>query len=171
MNAKILDDQIVTYPYTWSDFVKDNNNSNYPPDTDMLDIFPETDVAKEGYKCVRVVEQPKPDYNPFTQVCTQDQDPVFEDSQWVLKWTVRDMTQEELEAENEQRRQSNKELAEDLLVQTDWTEIPSVTNTEYTPHLINANLFVEYRLALRAIAVNPPINVNPWPVKPDEIWG
>jgi hypothetical protein len=38
------------------------------------------------------------------------------------------------------------------------------------PYLANAAEFVAYRSQLRKIAVNPPVIVNEWPVKPDEVW-
>lgn len=65
----------------------------------------------------------------------------------------------------------NKQQAELLLQETDWTESPSARNTEKTPHLVNGDAFDDYRVALRAIAVNPPeTQVTDWPVEPDEQW-
>ena len=67
--------------------------------------------------------------------------------------------------------QANKAQAESLLQETDWTESPSARNTVKTPHLVNGDAFDDYRVALRAIAVNPPTTViADWPVKPDEVW-
>jgi len=64
----------------------------------------------------------------------------------------------------------NAQLATQLLSATDWTEVPSVTDTSHTPHLTNGAAFVSYRVALRAIAVNPPQTVASFPTKPDEAW-
>ena len=64
----------------------------------------------------------------------------------------------------------NAQLATQLLSATDWTEVPSVTDTSHTPHLTNGAAFVTYRVALRAIAVNPPQTVASFPTKPDEAW-
>ena len=72
--------------------------------------------------------------------------------------------------EGQQNKASNKSQAEQLLQQTDWVEIPSVSDIANTPHLVNYADFITYRLALRTIAVNPPVTVQEWPVKPDEIW-
>ena len=67
--------------------------------------------------------------------------------------------------------QQNKAQAESLLQATDWTENPSARNTEKTPHLVNGDAFDDYRVALRAIAVDAPeTQVTDWPVKPDEVW-
>jgi hypothetical protein len=63
-----------------------------------------------------------------------------------------------------------KQKAESLLSSTDWTEIPSVTNTANTPHLINSDEFVTYRNFIRILAVNPIPNPS-WPPVPTEQWG
>jgi hypothetical protein len=59
--------------------------------------------------------------------------------------------------------------AQSLLKDTDWTEIPSVTNTANTPHLINSSDFISYRNSLRELAVNPISNPT-WPPLPTEQW-
>ena len=65
---------------------------------------------------------------------------------------------------------ANKAKAMELLTATDWTEVPSVTDPTHTPHLTNGAAFITYRVALRAIAVNPPQTVASFPTKPDEAW-
>lgn len=70
----------------------------------------------------------------------------------------------------ELNRQANKQQAEQLLQATDWVEVPSVSNTANTPHLINYQEFITYRLAVRAIAVNPPTEPATFPTKPEENW-
>lgn len=73
-------------------------------------------------------------------------------------------TPEEIQAENKSEAQS-------LLTATDWTEIPSVTDTANNPHLTNQADFIAYRNAVRGIAVNPPTTpVDPWPTVPTEKW-
>ena len=62
-----------------------------------------------------------------------------------------------------------KDQAKSLLSATDWTEVPSVSDTTKSPHLINVSEFVAYRDALRALAVNPVANPV-WPVLPIEQW-
>jgi len=65
---------------------------------------------------------------------------------------------------------ANKAQAVSLLVATDWSELPSVTNTANTPHLINASEFASYRNTIRAIAVSPPDATVNWPTIPTEQW-
>ena len=83
---------------------------------------------------------------------------------------ARDLTEEELTAKDNQKKLQNKSQAESLLAATDWTEIPSVAAETSSPRLTNSADFVSYRMQLRAIAVNPPITVEEWPIKPEEIW-
>jgi len=64
----------------------------------------------------------------------------------------------------------NKAQAQQILRDTDWVENPSVSNTANTPHLVNYDEFIAYRLAVRAIAVNPPTGPADFPDKPDEVW-
>lgn len=64
----------------------------------------------------------------------------------------------------------NKSHAEQLLRDTDWVEVPSVSDTTRIPHLANYEEFMTYRLALRAIAVTPLVVVIEWPVLPTENW-
>ena len=66
--------------------------------------------------------------------------------------------------------EDNKELAKQLLSETDWVNQPDVINTSLTPHLLNHSEFIAYRSALRAIAVNSTTGNLTWPTKPQEQW-
>ena len=66
--------------------------------------------------------------------------------------------------------EENKKNAINLLIDTDWVELPSVSNTSINPHLINVNEFLSYRSTLRDIAVNTPKENITFPTKPDAIW-
>jgi hypothetical protein len=65
---------------------------------------------------------------------------------------------------------ANAARAKQELLATDWSENASVRNAAVTPHLTNASDFDAYRLALRAIAIDPPVTVAEWPVRPDSTW-
>jgi hypothetical protein len=62
-----------------------------------------------------------------------------------------------------------KATAQSLLMDTDWVEIPSVTNPVNTPYLLNANEFLKYRAAVRVLAIKPIENPI-WPALPTEQW-
>lgn len=73
--------------------------------------------------------------------------------------------------ESQQLAAQNKTKAQQLLSETDWTATVDINNPQYSnPYLANQPEFLAYRSLVRAIAVNPPAIVDPWPVKPDEIW-
>jgi hypothetical protein len=128
--------------------------------------FPTPFVAPEPYE--PVMESPQPSYNPITQA-VQQTTPEQTDGQWYQVWVVVDLTPEQIAYNQEQKANQNKQQAQSLLTGTDWTEIPSVTNPENTPHLTNAAEYITYRNALRAIAVNPTWNVV-FPTAPTETW-
>jgi REP element-mobilizing transposase RayT len=86
-------------------------------------------------------------------------------------WEVVDLDPEQIAYNEEQAKQRNKQQAETLLQQTDWTCTVDINNPEYSdPYLANQNEFLAYRSAVRKIAVNPPVTVTEWPVEPDEVW-
>lgn len=64
---------------------------------------------------------------------------------------------------------ANAATAKQLLLDSDWADLASVRNTANTPHLVNGADFDTYRLALRAIVINPPVEVT-WPTRPDAVW-
>lgn len=71
--------------------------------------------------------------------------------------------------QSEKAKAQTKAQAMALLSQTDWVEMPSVANTANSPHLANYAAFLAYRLALRAIAVDPT-EAPSWPSLPMEQW-
>jgi hypothetical protein len=68
----------------------------------------------------------------------------------------------------EQIQAQNKQQASTLLLETDWVELPSVSDINNIPYLLNKAEFIDYRIALRVIVVNP-INAV-FPVKPISEW-
>lgn len=64
---------------------------------------------------------------------------------------------------SDESKADNKGKAEQLLRDSDWTQMPDVD-------LVNKEAFTAYRAGLRVIALNPPVTVDNWPVKPEELW-
>lgn len=73
-------------------------------------------------------------------------------------------------ADEEQKKAANKAQAERLLQEDDWVENPSASDTTKPIYLANYDEIMDYRIALRMIAVNPPVVVVAWPTKPEKIW-
>jgi hypothetical protein len=67
--------------------------------------------------------------------------------------------------------EDNKEYAVTILQQTDWTQIPSVSDPALSnPYLANKNAFDIYRNSVRQYALNPVAGDINWPVAPTEVW-
>jgi len=67
--------------------------------------------------------------------------------------------------------EDNKYTAISLLQQTDWTQIPSVSDPALSnPYLANKNAFDIYRNSVRQYALNPVAGDIIWPTIPEEVW-
>ena len=138
----------------------------YPNTSFPTELTP-PDVAPFGYGIYISVAAPTPGtYQKVVQATPMMQP----DQCWYEVWEVVDMTPEEVEAKNASLRETNKNNASQLLSQTDWVELSDVDQPSNPPWLTNKAQFTAYRSQLRAIAVNPPIQVANWPVKPQEVW-
>jgi hypothetical protein len=162
---------LVKFPYNYDTLQAENPYTNFPPDKTLVEMFDGTTANLEGNTLQTVTTAPEPTFDPATQICTLNTQPTLVNGQWTLEWTVTQMTPQQQQAYQQQVQANNKAQAKQLLTATDWTEIPSVTNTANNPHLTNQADFVTYRNQLRAIAVNPPTTpVTNWPVEPTEQW-
>jgi hypothetical protein len=59
--------------------------------------------------------------------------------------------------------------AKKLLADTDWAEMPSVTDVTLTPHLLNVAEFAAYRAAIRGFVINPIASPS-FPTVPTAQW-
>ena len=67
--------------------------------------------------------------------------------------------------------EENKQTAIRLLQDTDWTQIPSVSDPALSnPYLANKTGFDIYRNSVRQYALNPVAGDINWPVAPTEVW-
>jgi hypothetical protein len=67
--------------------------------------------------------------------------------------------------------EENKQTAIGKLQQTDWTQIPSVSDPALSnPYLANKNAFDVYRNSVRQYALNPVAGNITWPTIPTEVW-
>lgn len=130
--------------------------------------FPSDFIAPEPFK--QIYGTAEPSYNIMMEGVKQVTPTLNEDGRWLQTWQIYELTSEQIAANEEQARQDNKRQAESLLQQTDWTESPSARNIAKAPHLVNGDEFDDYRVALRAIAINPTVMVTEWPEKPEEVW-
>jgi len=163
--------QIIAYPYTFSNLQAENPYTNFGDNQDVTYWFPQTNAATElGYQLLPVFPTPQPSYDQVTQYVVETA-PAPINGVWYQTWDVRTYDAEQQAYQDNLRKQQNKQQASSLLSATDWTSIPSVSDpAQSNPFLANQAAFLEYRNPLRAIAVNPPVVVESWPVEPDEVW-
>ena len=141
---------------------------------DYRDLFPETSFPASGPDAEWMSENGCMGVSLFKPYDSATQKLVpaapYIEGDWVYTVAVASLTEDELAAIAEQRKSSNAARAKAALQDTDWCENASVRNTNVTPHLTNGADFDTYRLALRAIVINPPVDVEQWPVQPQGVW-
>lgn len=140
------------------------------PDRSLPEYIPDDLAFELGYGPFIYNGYPS-SYNPEWQNI-EEIAPVLVDGKYqqTYKITEKYTPEEKKRLQDEKAKEENKLMAMDLLSEVDWTQQPDVADPAITPHLTNKDAFTAYRAALRAIAVNPPVTVDPWPVKPDEVW-
>lgn len=158
MNAYLINTETMDWPIYEGELALLHQNTSFP----IPLIDPPVPYAW-------VQDAPPPQCNWLVED-VREVTPIENNGIWRRTWEVYTLSQEQIAANEKQSRRSNKIDAESLLQATDWTENPSVRNAEKTPHLLNGDEFDDYRVALRIIAVNPPIVVELWPTKPEEVW-
>lgn len=135
-----------------SEFRSINSNTSFPPQisVEVLNEFG-ADVVLNGAQSTPT----------FYQVVAQDG--VEEvGNQWFTKFICVDLDQEAKDAKDAQFKSANKATAEAKLSATDWTQVSDVP-------LLNKQEFTDYRTAVRAIALNPPVQAT-FPTLPTEQW-
>lgn len=171
--AEINGTHVVNYPFTFATLQQENPYTNYGDNQNFTYWFPLTDAAINfGHQLVQVRQLDQPTIDPYTQNATPNNAPELVAGEWIDGWTVTEKTPEEQASYVEQIKSSNKQQADLLLSQTDWTSIPSVSDpAQSNPYLANQAEFLSYRSQIREIAVNPPATpVVVWPTLPVEVW-
>lgn len=117
-----------------------------------------------------VLESPIPEYNRLTQTVREIAPTKDSLGNWMKTYEVVGLEAEQIAYNEAQAKQGNKQTAEQLLSSTDWVENPSVSDNTKPAYLSNFNEIMDYRMALRLIAINPPVTVEAWPEKPANVW-
>lgn len=159
--AKIKSNQVLKFPYGFVDLKEENPYTNFN-DTDLYQAFQGTTANISGEELVSVSTEDKSEYDQKTQKIILDTVPQFKNSQWVLSWSIVNLSEDEIETvratkESEVRVIRNKKLAD-----SDWTQLADspLTNEE-------KSAWQQYRHNLRNISQQTefPWNVN-WPLSP-----
>lgn len=115
-----------------------------------------------------------PNYNPETFVPFANKEQVEEFVPNVYAnpnyWLPYKTPEERKQIEDQQKSDGNKQKAVTLLQETDWASIADIADPVVSnPYLMNRNEFLQYRSAIRAIAVYPTPDAV-FPDQPVAVW-
>lgn len=87
--AKILDKEVIVFPYTISDLKKENKFSTYDNRYTVSDWYKQTEEAQNNkYYVVNVNISSEPSYNQLTHYISLQNSPKFIDNNWIIGWDV-----------------------------------------------------------------------------------
>ena len=136
--------------YTIGQLRQDNSNVSFPKEIPL-----ETLAEYNVYPCTLAE---KPDYNNATQYITKGI-PVEVNGAWIQPYDIHDYTAEEIIEREQQEATEVREKRNQLLKDSDWTQIPDCT--------VDKAAWATYRQALRDLPENTADVFNPvWPTKP-----
>ena len=159
MYAKILNNAIVKYPYQWYDFNVDNNNTNYgTPQPDLLEIFPQTDIAQQGYSVVAVALVTQPTIDTKTQSVAEGA-PALVNGVWTQTWEVTTLSAEQQAALTSNQAALVRQQRNGKLTACDWTQVADAP--------VDKAAWATYRQALRDLPKEAgfPWDMT-WPTEP-----
>jgi hypothetical protein len=150
--VKAIDNQIVAYPYTQTDLIRDNPSTSFPVGGISL-----ADLAEWNVYPVHFADQPVIDV--LTQRVVEIA-PLYDRQSWVQQWAVEVISQDEIDARNAQQAASVRADRNARIAATDWRVIKALEEGNGLDFDLAA-----YRQALRDVPSQPgfPWNVV-WPV-------
>ena len=149
--VKAIDSQIVAYPYTQTDLIRDNPSTSFPSGG----ISPAS-LAEWNVFPVHFADQPVVD--PLAQRVVELA-PLHDGQSWIQQWAVEALSQDEINANAAQQAAAVRADRNARLAATDWTQIADSTADKLA--------WAAYRQALRDV---PSQNGFPqsvtWPEQP-----
>ena len=144
MYIKLNNNNIEKYPYTIGQLLLDNPLVSFPAEIsenllEEFGVFP--------------VKLTTPIESPNIQQKVVEDNPIFLDGQWAQSWKLVDMDHEEFEQKLAIRRGEVRRIRNNLLSQSDWTQLKDTNADEI--------VWAAYRQSLRDI---PQQEGFPWVV-------
>jgi hypothetical protein len=141
--AKIDNNKVIEYPIYEGDLkflvgYDDNSESEF--------------ICPDGYVAIEDVIYPNVEIGPNQTII--DDTPQIIDGKWTRVWKIRDYTEEELNASFDFHSKRMRDIRNQLLSETDWTQLPD------SP--VNSSDWADYRQQLRNI---PEQEGFPWQVE------
>ncbi len=148
--VKAIDNQIVAYPYTQTDLMRETPSTSFPNG-----ILSPSSLAEWNVFPVHYSDQPVVDV--LTQRMVEIA-PLYDGQSWIQQWAVEPLPQDEIDARNAQQASSVRADRNARLAATDWRVIKALEDGNG----LNFDL-ATYRQALRDIPSQPGF---PW----DIVW-
>ena len=149
--VKAIDSQIVAYPYTQTDLIRDNPSTSFPSGG----ISPAS-LAEWNVFPVHFADQPVVD--PLAQRVVELA-PMYDGQSWIQQWAVEALSQDEINANAAQQAAAVRADRNARLAATDWTQIADSS--------ADKPVWAAYRQALRDVPSQAgfPQSVS-WPQEP-----
>jgi Phage tail assembly chaperone protein len=125
--AKILNDEIVIFPYTWEMLFAENPSTNFGVGL-LQDLYEKTDQASDGSVVVEVTEEPDPTDFDLTKKIQISTTPVLKNTKWVLEKTIVSKTSQELQQDTLIKSIEIRTARNNLLQSCDWTQLADATD-------------------------------------------
>jgi len=147
------DGTIDKYPYTLTDLIFNNPNVSFPDN--FGSTFSDTDAQYFNVFPVISSESPEQSYDINLERTAE-----FINGNWVEVWISSAASQEEINERTEVKSVQVRNVRNELLKDSDWTQLPDVSSTI-------RNNWLSYRQSLRDITDQPdfPWNIT-WPTEP-----
>ena len=158
--VKAIDSQIVAYPYTQTDLIRDNPSTSFPSGGISPDSMAEWNVFP-----VHFADQPVVD--PLAQRVVELA-PMYDGQSWIQQWAVEALSQDEINANAAQQAAAVRTDRNDKLKECDWVVTKAVDQNAQDNFGIQIPVaWSTYRQALRDITaqVGFPWNVT-YPEEP-----
>jgi hypothetical protein len=151
--VKAIDNQIVAYPYSQTDLIRDNPGTSFPAGGISTASLAEWNVFPVHYAS-------QPTFDDLTERLVEAE-PIHDGSAWIQQWKITPILQEEIDARNHQQAASVRAQRNALLAATDWWVIQAMEAGQ----VINTSM-TTYRQALRDITSQPGF---PWDITWPEV--
>jgi hypothetical protein len=156
--AKVLNGELVQFPYTIDSLCAENPYTNFGPNPNLLEIFPQTEAAiKSGEELVEIIMRAEPTVI-FTHKSVQ-LPPSIIDGVWTVSWEIIMKTGDELASDTESKKQNVRDDRNNRLAACDWTQLSDAPGDKMA--------WVSYRQALRDVPLQEgfPWAIT-WPEEP-----
>ena len=149
--VQAINNQIVAYPYTQTDLIRDNPSTSFPSGGISLASLAEWNVFP-----VHFADQPAVDALAQRVV---ELAPLYDGQAWIQQWAVEALSQDEINANTAQQAAAVRADRNGRLAATDWTQITDST--------ADKPAWATYRQALRDVPSQAgfPQSVT-WPQEP-----